>query len=113
MRIAILMARICFHCGKGTMWGRTHTHHRGVAGGRWKKRAPKVNRPFRANLQRVTIVDGVKKRQIRLCAKCIKRIKFDTARGKKPFYTLAHHLPQESKSAPAKSKAVDNTASAA
>ena len=77
--------RICFHCKKGTMLGRSHTHHRGVAGGRWKKRAPKTNRTFKANLQRVTILDGKKKRQVRLCTKCIKRIKFDIKKGNKPF----------------------------
>ncbi len=81
----------CFNCGKTTSLGRSHTHKRGVAGGRWKKRAPKTNRLFRANLQSVTIIldDGAKK-QVKLCTKCIKRIKKDIVDGKKPFFQLAH-----------------------
>ena len=43
---------VCFHCGKGVLFGRSHTHHRGVAGGRWKKRAPKTQKIFEPNLQR-------------------------------------------------------------
>lgn len=81
----------CFNCGKTTVLGRSHTHKRGVAGGRWKKRAPKTNRLFRANLQPVTLIldDGAKKR-VKLCAKCIKRIRKDTSEGKKSFLNLAH-----------------------
>lgn len=70
------------------MMGRTHTHKRGVAGGRWKKRAPKVNRTFRANIQPMSIVENGKKKSIRLCAKCLKRIKYDVARGERPFLQL-------------------------
>ena len=80
----------CFHCDKTTVLGRSHTHKRGVAGGRWKKRAPKTNRTFRANIQHVTaMIDGAKK-SIKLCTKCIKRIKKDIVEGKKPFLQLAH-----------------------
>lgn len=79
----------CFHCGKGILIGRSHTHHRGVAGGRWKKRAPKTRRIFQPNLQKTNaIIDGKIKR-IRLCMKCLKRIKLDVSKGKKPFLTLA------------------------
>ena len=55
----------CYHCGKGILMGRTHTHHRGVAGGRWKKRAPKVQRVFYANLQvaNILVAGKVKKSQ--------------------------------------------------
>lgn len=85
---------ICFHCGKGILMGRTHTHHRGVAGGRWKKRAPKVQRVFHANLQVMNaIVDGVEKR-IKLCTKCLKRIKKDIRDGKRPFVQLASNQPK-------------------
>ena len=80
----------CFYCGKTDIYGRSHTHHRGVAGGRWKKRAQKTPRLFRANLQPVKIlVNGAIKR-VKLCAKCLKRIRKDLAEGKKPFLTLAH-----------------------
>lgn len=80
----------CYHCGKGLLFGRSHTHHRGVAGGRWKKRAQKTQRIFEPNLQKVEIMlDGVQKR-VNLCTKCLKRIKKDLTDGKRPFLQLAH-----------------------
>ncbi len=84
----------CYHCGKHTVMGRTHTHHRGVAGGRWKKRAPKVNRTFRANLQPVAIIVLGKKTRVKLCTKCLKRVRKDLIDGKKPFVNL-FNLPQK------------------
>lgn len=80
----------CFHCGKGVMYGRSHTHHRGVAGGRWKKRAPKTQRLFQPNLQPVMIVEHGVYSRIKLCNKCLKRIKKDMVDGKKPFLKLAN-----------------------
>src|SRR3989344_1234690 len=78
----------CYHCGKTLLYGRSHTHHRGVAGGRWKKRAPKTQRIFKANLVRLSIIEkGVTKR-IRLCTKCLKRVRKDMKDGKKPFVQL-------------------------
>ncbi len=70
--------------------GRSHTHHRGVAGGRWKKRAVHTSRTFKANLQRVSILLDDTKLQVKLCTKCIKRIKKDVAEEKKPIVMLAH-----------------------
>lgn len=78
----------CYHCGKGKMFGRSHTHHRGVAGGRWKKRAQKTQKIFRPNLQPVTILDQGKEVRIKLCTKCIKRVKKDIVDGKAPFVQL-------------------------
>ena len=52
------MKNVCFHCGKGILMGRQHTHHRGVAGGRWKKRAPKTAKAFAPNLQKVKVMVG-------------------------------------------------------
>lgn len=79
----------CYHCGKTVLFGRSHTHHRGVAGGRWKKRAPKTRRIFRVNFVRLSILEkGVKKR-VKLCAKCLKRVKKDMKEGKKSFVQLA------------------------
>lgn len=75
----------CYHCGKSILFGRTHTHHRGVAGGRWKKRAPKVQRIFKPNLQKVEIIESGKTKRVLLCAKCIKRVKKDLRDGVKPF----------------------------
>ena len=91
------MAAICFHCGKGSMYGRTHTHHRGVAGGRWKKRAPKVNRVFKANLQTVAIIEAGDRVRVRLCTKCLKRVRKDVTDGVRPFLTLAATQPKVTK----------------
>jgi ribosomal protein L28 len=81
------MAR-CYITGKGNLYGRSHTHHRGVAGGRWKKRAPKTARIFKPNLQTVSIMELGVRKQIRVSAKALKRVKKDMADGKKPVITL-------------------------
>lgn len=86
---------ICYHCGKGILYGRSHTHHRGVAGGRWKKRAPKTQRIFRPNLQKVDIVEGEEVKRIKLCMKCLKRIKKDMQEQSRPFLQLFQHLPKK------------------
>jgi large subunit ribosomal protein L28 len=85
---------ICYHCGKGVLFGRSHTHHRGVAGGRWKKRAPKTQKIFSPNLQKVTILEEGAMKSVKLCTKCIKRVKKDIADNKKPFITIAKLVPQ-------------------
>lgn len=80
------MAYTCDLCEKKTHAGRQHTHHTGVAGGQWKKRAQTTLRSFAPNLHVVTIpLNGVATR-VRACAKCIKRAKFDE---KKRTATLA------------------------
>jgi ribosomal protein L28 len=83
------MKNVCFHCGKGILMGRQHTHHRGVAGGRWKKRAPKTAKAFAPNLQKVRVMVGDVAKQVKLCTKCIKRVKKDIADGKTPFVRFA------------------------
>ncbi|MFZ6034645.1 MAG: large ribosomal subunit protein bL28 [Patescibacteria group bacterium] len=83
------MENVCYHCGKGVLYGRTHTHHRGVAGGRWKKRAPKVQKIFRANLVRLSIVENGETKRVKLCTSCLKRVKKDMKDGVKPFVKLA------------------------
>src|SRR3990167_3697693 len=80
----------CYHCGKTILYGRSHTHHRGVAGGRWKKRAQKTARIFKPNLQKVVILKGGDEAKVRLCMKCLKRIKNDIEEGKRPFLTLGN-----------------------
>lgn len=94
MKVQIATNR-CFHCGKGVLFGRSHTHHRGVAGGRWKKRAPKTQRIFRPNLQKAEILMSGKKIKVRLCTKCIKRIRKDEVEGVKPFLQLVSYQPKE------------------
>ena len=81
----------CYHCGKVAVWGGSHTHHRGVAGGQWKKKAPKTARLFRPNLQPVDIIEEGTVERVRLCTKCLKRIKKDIAEKKQPFLQLAHY----------------------
>jgi len=80
----------CFHCDKGLLYGRSHTHHRGVAGGRWKKRAPKTRRIFEPNLQAVDVMIEDKAQRVKLCTKCLKRIRKDMTDGVRPFLTLAN-----------------------
>jgi ribosomal protein L28 len=71
------MAYQCDICSKKTHAGRSHTHHTGVAGGQWKKRAQTTIRTFAPNLHYVTMnIDGVNKR-VRACTSCIKRVRFD------------------------------------
>ncbi len=66
------------------MTGLSHKHHRGVAGGRWKQKAPVTKRLFRPNLQTVWVKKAGKRVKMRLCAKCIKRIKFEATVKSKP-----------------------------
>jgi large subunit ribosomal protein L28 len=71
------MAYQCDICSKKSHAGRSHTHHTGVAGGQWKKRAQKTVRTFSPNLHYVTIPVGGIMTRVRACAKCIKRARFD------------------------------------
>lgn len=91
------------------MYGRSHTHRRGVAGGRWKKKAPKTKRIFKANLQPTTIIEKGQELQVKLCAKCIKRIKKDISEGKKPFLLVKNFIKKsahtEKEKAPLEEKA--------
>ena len=80
---------VCFHCKKGILFGRSHTHHRGVAGGRWKKRAQKTQRIFKPNLHKINIMIGKVKKTVKLCSKCLKRVKKDLKDGNRPFLTLS------------------------
>ncbi|OGH23539.1 MAG: hypothetical protein A3J69_01705 [Candidatus Levybacteria bacterium RIFCSPHIGHO2_02_FULL_42_12] len=73
----------CDLCNKGVQFGRSHTHHPGVAGGRWKKRAPVTKRLFKPNLQKTRIlINGIMKR-VKLCTKCLKKIKKQVELAKK------------------------------
>ena len=71
------MARVCDLCGKGKLQGATHKHKRGVAGGRWKQSAPVTKRTFKPNLHSVWMVQSGRRIKMKLCAKCLKRQKFD------------------------------------
>lgn len=69
------MALVCDICGKEKSVGRSQKHKRGVAGKRWRKRAQKTPRVFKPNLHQKTVVVNNKEEKMKLCAKCIKRIK--------------------------------------
>ena len=66
---------VCEICGKQKRVGRSQQHRRGVAGRRWKKRAQKTPRVFKPNLQKKTVIINSDKKQMKICTKCIKRIK--------------------------------------
>lgn len=81
------MGMKCYMCGKGVMVGRQHAHHPGVAGGRWKKRAPKTQKIFKPNLHwariQASIISQLNPtssrfaglrgaRRVRLCTKCLR-----------------------------------------
>ncbi len=69
------MAMICENCKKGIMVGSQHKHHPGVAGGRWKKRAPHTQKIFKPNLHVARVfVDGAYRR-MKLCTKCLRILK--------------------------------------
>ncbi len=65
------MAYACGLCGKTAIYGRQGRHHKGVAGGKWKKRAPKTPKVFLPNLH-VATINGTR---MRLCTKCLRTLK--------------------------------------
>lgn len=69
------MAMVCFNCGKGVMYGKQHKHHPGVAGGRWKRRAPKTAKTFKPNLHAAHIVIAGNEKRVKLCTKCLRAYK--------------------------------------
>ncbi len=69
------MAYVCEICGKKSVTGSSQKHKRGVAGKRWRKRAQATPRVFKPNLQRVGLRVGDEVKQMRICTKCLKRIK--------------------------------------
>lgn len=75
------MAYRCDICDKKTMAGRQNRHHPGVAGQRWKHRAQTTLRDFKPNLHFVTLPINGALTRVRACAKCIKRVKFDSKKA--------------------------------
>jgi len=82
------MALRCDNCHKGIMVGKQHTHHPGVAGGRWKKRAPKTQKIFMPNLHNAKILVNGRYEKMRLCTKCLRRAKEQMKQASKPKETL-------------------------
>lgn len=75
------MATNCDLCNKKPVAGGTHMHHRGVAGGQWKRRAPHTKRQIGVNLHWVTLPINGHTTRVHACAKCIKRVRFDNAKA--------------------------------
>ncbi len=71
------MSYMCENCGKKMVAGRTQTHHRGVAGKRWKHRAAMTLRVFKPNLQKATVIVAGVSKQMKLCTSCIRKFKKD------------------------------------
>ncbi len=69
------MAFKCDQCGKGIVITSQQRHKRGVAGGRWKYRAPKSRKILKPNLQTYRGVLNGEKGVWKLCAKCLKKVK--------------------------------------
>lgn len=69
------MTYVCEICAKKSAVGSSQKHRRGVAGKRWLYRAPKTPRVFKSNLQNVSLVIAGETKKMRICAKCLKRIK--------------------------------------
>jgi ribosomal protein L28 len=68
---------VCAICGKKAKVGRSQKHKRGVAGKRWKKRAQATPRVFKPNIQVRTLIVKGKRQRMKVCAKCLKKIKKD------------------------------------
>jgi len=69
------MAFKCDRCGKGIAIASQQRHKKGVAGERWKYRAPKSRKISRPNLQTYRGVLNGKKGKWKLCTKCLKTVK--------------------------------------
>lgn len=69
------MAYKCDYCGRGVQYGETGTHHPGVAGAQWKKRAQKTRKVFKPNLHVARIQVAGDMVKMRLCTKCLRRLK--------------------------------------
>lgn len=69
------MALKCDRCGKGRLVLRQQRHHKGVAGGKWKHRAPKTVKISKPNLHPYKgVLEGVYGRW-KLCTKCLRWVK--------------------------------------
>lgn len=69
------MAFRCDNCGKKKIHTSSQKHKKGVAGGKWKHRAPKTLKVNIPNLHAFNgFFDGVKGKW-RLCTKCLRRTK--------------------------------------
>lgn len=85
------MAYRCENCNKGIMIGKQHKHHPGVAGGRWKRRAPKTQKIFKPNLHWARIPFAGMTKRVKLCTKCL-RIAKEAMKAQKSTPIVAQQL---------------------
>ncbi len=62
---------VCAMCGKGAQIGHSIQHQ---ASGRWRYRAPKSRRVWKANVQKVRVVVEGERRQLRVCTRCLRTL---------------------------------------
>lgn len=68
------MARVCEICGKKTTFGRSYAR-RGLAkylGGVGKKITGKTPRVFKANIQKLRVIEEGVARRMKICSKCLR-----------------------------------------
>ena len=69
------MAYRCDRCDKKRLFSLNVAHKPGVAGGQWKKRAPRTRKISLPNLHAYNgFLNGIKGKW-RLCTKCLRRVK--------------------------------------
>jgi len=68
------MARKCDICGKGPQFGHSvsHAHNR-------------TKRKWELNLHKKTVSDGTKKRQLRVCSRCLRSLQRKPISGELPL----------------------------
>jgi len=71
------MSYRCDLCDKGKIYGETHTHKPGVAGGQWKKKAPRKQKISLPNLHNFNGYFMGTKAKWRFCTKCLRIVKAD------------------------------------
>lgn len=86
----------CELCGKGRQFGIDQKHRRGVAGGQWKKKAPRTRKIFHPNLHTAWVKFDNGKIKMRLCTKCLRKLK----KEQKLEAAKTEVIPEESLVAP-------------
>lgn len=77
--------RICDVCKKGAVIQKSGAHQ---YGGGWAMRATKKRKVWDVNLHSAKVTYGGVRRTMRLCTKCLRRVKLDMAgllKSKKPY----------------------------
>jgi len=75
------------------MIGRSHRHHKGVAGGKWRQRAQKTPKVFKPNLHVFKgFLKGQKGKWL-LCTKCLRKVKAEQPKPKAKKEVLSADNP--------------------